>query len=457
MRKRRLYRGTTTTGMGPRVVYTMSVCRDCTAFMVEAAYPDLRDHGDVRYFDSGMREIPAPPTRCEGLVRENPDPGPGPGERCWDTLDDFHRERGGGKSVELDYGGYNWNNIKDRWLTRDRLPPDYERHRVSYVPKTGDLVRRERPDGLGAAPGQHPRRRGGGQPGLRRLGGPRQAGQAALLVPEQDGPVQPAAGAGGGATTVNTEEGQREKAWEKPRTWTPGWRTRSGPGTITAFMEWLEERGYLLAGVPMHTLLRDTPECWDTPGCVWEHDPGHVRARDRVHRSGHRQEAPLGRGHAPRGAQAHAGPAAAGRVLRHRYGGRSPGDGDDARTCTPGRGPGRIDDRQRVSPHPMRDPPPAAGGNGRGCGTRPEQAGRRDAPGPGGAGRPGADAAAQPRRRGGGRGAGAGALRLRGKRERRELGPVPRAGKTAGTAGPQGTAEAAGSAGIRTGEPRAGK
>ena len=46
--------------------------------------------------------------------------------------------------------------------------------------------------------------------------------------------------------------------------------------TVSRFLQFLDQKGYVIAGTPMHTHLEDTTECWGAPGCPMEEDPDHV-------------------------------------------------------------------------------------------------------------------------------------------------------------------------------------
>ena len=46
--------------------------------------------------------------------------------------------------------------------------------------------------------------------------------------------------------------------------------------TISAFIEYLKERGYLLAGAPLHTHIAGSQECWGTGTCPEGDNPDHA-------------------------------------------------------------------------------------------------------------------------------------------------------------------------------------
>ena len=46
--------------------------------------------------------------------------------------------------------------------------------------------------------------------------------------------------------------------------------------TISAFIKYLKEQGYLLAGAPLHTHIAGSQECWGTGECPDGDNPDHV-------------------------------------------------------------------------------------------------------------------------------------------------------------------------------------
>ena len=68
--------------------YTLSVCRECATFMLEAFHTGDQSHGDVRYFDSGMERMDPQDVRCAELAPGASQPGIPQGERTQRTQEE---------------------------------------------------------------------------------------------------------------------------------------------------------------------------------------------------------------------------------------------------------------------------------------------------------------------------------------------------------------------------------
>ena len=257
--------------------HTLSVCRECATFILEALHTGDWDHEDVRYFDSAMERMDPEDVRCTELTPARPRPAMPRGQRTWPTLREFHLERGGEESLQSDYGGYSWNNLDNPWLTREKLPAGHDRYRVSHVEDTGDWYAsnsyRQEIILLGTTPKNAP---------------DWEISEFFSDWPGRGGTGRPLSWFRNRIHRFNALRGEEPagSALRDQSPATPNLDARlNGADTIravSAFMEHLGGSGYFLAGTPRHThidgpdSLASPEECWGRPGCPWENDPEHT-------------------------------------------------------------------------------------------------------------------------------------------------------------------------------------